>query len=617
MGMKFTSLILTLLLIIISADSICLENTEDIKAISKLLKKLESSYESKDLESYKSVFAEEGYEYISNMATPDDPSDDVHLVGRDKEIRSAIKVFDSYPEFDLEITSPEISFDENGAEAKSEYRIIILNSGKPNTPDVFYCGGTHVFKLKKFTDGWKIIRWQQFELPMNELENMMREERKDKDVEKLIKEIGHNKLRKWAMAMADLKRIRDDYTELIIDAIKSGKKAARIRLINVLKGTDNDEALNRLTLILKDKNDDIDVRIAAVNALEECNKSKLDSLLIKIAQEDKPQLRAAASLVLSKRIGKRLDEIQQILIAGLKNHNEEVRKASAECLRITTQYYRLDILKERLMDTEELEEVRLAALKSLSNCGSEKLVETLNNILKNDKESLQLRICSAQALTRVKNTDNESLDLLAKIAKDEDENLELRKESILALGKIGHSRVVKNLVKLLNSDVVLIRWSAVSSLVDINDKDALKPLMMILMNRDEDIFIRRLASRGVVNMNRDIAFGPLSQIIKDDTEDPTTRRMAAESLTLIRDERTALLFADFLLDDSQPWWLKRISAEKLGNFKPGISCISRCIDALRYAASSEDEKTANAAQKSLKRLEIKISAKSYPISNNN
>ena len=80
-----------------AADHQCVGDTRsDLEAIRELFLTLERGYEEHDLEKYMSVFSDEKYEYMSDMATPDDPTDDVHYVGVERERRSAERVFDTY-----------------------------------------------------------------------------------------------------------------------------------------------------------------------------------------------------------------------------------------------------------------------------------------------------------------------------------------------------------------------------------------------------------------------------------------------------------------------------------------------------------------------------------------
>ena len=75
----------------------------DLEAIRELFLTFERGYEEHDLEKYMSVFSDEEFEYFSDMATPDDPTDDVHFLGAEGERRSAERVFENYGNLALKL----------------------------------------------------------------------------------------------------------------------------------------------------------------------------------------------------------------------------------------------------------------------------------------------------------------------------------------------------------------------------------------------------------------------------------------------------------------------------------------------------------------------------------
>ena len=147
-----------------------------------------------------------------------------------------------------------------------------------------------------------------------------------------------------------------------------------------------------------------------------------------------------------------------------------------------------------------------------------------------------------------------------------------------------------------------LRREAVRSLEKLGDRRALKPLMTVLMNRDEDIFLRRLAGGSIVKIDRELAFGPLAQIVKDDKDNAPARRMAAEKLTFYRDDRAFQLFAEVLRDKQQPWWLRKIAANRLGSASISGSSGPICIEALKAASDDVDKRIAEIAQHALGKI---------------
>ncbi len=592
-------------LCLLTAGTLCAsEAGNDAAAIRKLLLTLERGYEGKDVESYISVFSDKEYEYVSDVTTPDDPSDDIHLSGVESERRAAVRVFRIYENLVLDMTEPDIVINGSSAEAKSNFTVVFVVFESSCIPSIYYAGGTNVFSLRKAKNEWRIVRWQQHEMAVDDLAAIMKAEQKDKKVEELLRDLESDHLRTWAIAVSDLRKMRGMAVASLIKALHSKDKKVRIRVASVLCGTRNEGAVRELVKILEDEKDDVDVRVAAANALGECNSQMAANSLFTTAKGKVYRLKAAASLALARRLRKKMDDLYWIVAAGLRHEDEAVREASTESIGIMMSTSGTSLMEQRFIDKNESEDVRLAAWEALKKLDSESVLRLFRNALKDKTEAVQIRIHAVRALAKAK--DIEALKTLIDLAENKKETFELRKEAIIALGTLDDSKATKPLIQILNSADAGLRREAASSLERIGDRRALKPLVIVLMNRDEDIYVRRLAGRGVVKIDRDIAFGPLVQIIKDEAESPPARRMAAERLALFRDDRSTAQLIEVLKDKRQPWWLRQIAANNLGMADP----TSPCIKALKIAANDADERISKIAQDALKRIDAKLSANS-------
>jgi HEAT repeat protein len=577
------------------AGPLCVgEAKDDVLRIQELLLTFEQGYEERDVDKYISVFSDEEYEYVADMTTPDDPSDDIRLVGVESERRAAIRVFGVYENIDLEMTDPEIKVHGDSAEARSEIEILFVTFKKSNVPGSYYAASSNTFSLRKAKGKWKIVHWKQNDIPAEELVTGKREEQEGKGAEELIRDLDDDRLGTWTSAMAALRKKRDEVSTQLIKALRNPRKNVRIRAAKVLCGTEDEKATQALTEILRDEEDDADVRSAAASALADCEGEMIDSLLLTAAKGEEPELKSAACLALARRIRKRMDDAYRVSVAGLKHQDPSVREAAAESLGIITSMRGANMLEQSFKDRDEAENVRLAALKSLKQLGAESFSELFRDALKDESETAQIRVHAARALAEAK--DGKSLELLVDVAKDKKEAFELRKEAISCLGATGNSKAVKPLIGILSSSDADLRREAVKSLERLRDRRALKPLATVLLDKDEDIFVRRLAGGGIVSIDRDTAFGPLTRIVNDKTEIAPARRMAAERLALYRDDRSIRLFIELLKDEQQPWWLRRIAADRLSRVT-----ISPCIEALRAASSDADERIAKIAQEALER----------------
>ncbi len=580
------------------ASSLCVgEARDDILEIRELLLTLEQGYEERDVEKYISVFSDEEYEYVADMTTPDDPSDDIRLVGAESERRAAIRVFGAYENIDLEMTDPEIKVYSDSAEATSEIEILFVTFKKSDVPGSYYAASSNIFSLRKTRGKWKIVHWKQNDIPAEKLVTSKQEEQESKKPEELIRDLDDDRLGTWTSAMAALRKKRGDALTQLIKALRNPSKNVRIRVAKVLCGIQDGKATQALMDILKDEKDDADVRAAAAGALIECQDEMIDSLLLTAAKGEEPELKSAACLALAQRIRKKMDDAYRVSIAGLKHKDPSVREAAAESLGIIMSVKGANILEQQFKDRDEAENVRLAALESLKQLGSVFFSELFRDALKDKDETAQIRVHAARALAEAK--DDESLKLLVDVAKDKKEAFQLRKEAVSCLGATGNSKAVKPLISILNSSDVDLRREAVKSLEQLGDRRASKPLVAVLLDKDEDIFVRRLAGGGIVRIDRDTAFGPLTRIVNDKTEIAPARRMAAEKLALYRDDRSIQLFIDLLKDEQQPWWLRQIAADRLGRVSAQADPTSPFIEALKVASSDADERVAKIAQEAL------------------
>ena len=598
MGIK-KALLISGLLVIQLAFAIgldCFASTNnDLNAIKNLFLTFERGYEERNIEKYMSVFSEEEYNYVSDMTTPDDPSDDIVFTQAESERRSAIKVFSNFEHLDMELLDLKITINNNSAEVNAQIRIVFIVFEGLNFPDVYYAVSNNIFNLRKFNSQWKLVKWQQNELSAEDLTLWSHEESKNKGIDDLIKELGDARMVKWSIALSDLRKIRDIATPSIIKALRSPNRNLRTHAIWVFAGTQNGDAIKEIISILKNEKEYPEVRIAAINALSRCDANMIDNELFKAASNGNPKIKAAALLALAQRIKQKSDELYQATIEGTFHSDETLRKSAVESMGIMMTAQGCEPLEKRFGYKNESEEVRLAAMESLKKMRSDSAPNLFRDAVKDKNESLKIRASATRILGEIK--DEESLNLLINIAKDKNEPVELRKAAITSLGDIGNPKSTKTLISLLNSPDATLRYEAVKSLEILGDRRALKPLMMVMMNREEKDWIRRLAGRGAVKIDKDIAFGPLVQILKDVTENAPARRMAAEELTSSGNPRSIAVFANVLKDKQNPWWLRRIAVTCLAQLESFNSPIY--AEALKIAVSDPDERVANAAREVL------------------
>jgi len=428
------------------------------------------------------------------------------------------------------MTEPQITVNGTLAGARNEFSIIFVVFRNPNIPTIYYAGGWSDFSLKKIGGEWKITRWHQHELPEEILSAKMQADREGKEVNELIDDLGSPNLRKWALAMSDLRKMRNQVVDQLLEALNKGDNIVKKHIAQILSDTRDEKAVEALTKTMANGEIDVSVRKVVVGALSECDGHIVDDALFAVVRDGEFELRAAASLALARRLRQKTDEIYRIARRGIRSEDESIRRTSAETLGFMISLRGADFLIQRLMDKNELEEVRLASLEALKGLASEPVLQKFREILKDKSESERIRAQTARALGAMK--DRRSVDMLIDLSKSKKQPVEVRRETIMALGKIGEPKAAKHLIGLLKNSDIVIRRSAANSLEKLGERRALKPLLMVLMDREEDITVRRLAGRGIVNIDRSIAFGPLVEIMNDETENAPARRNTGDPRSL-------------------------------------------------------------------------------------
>jgi HEAT repeat protein len=440
------------------------ETRSDLQAIRELFLNFERGYEERDLEKYMSVFSDEEYEYIGDMATPDDPSDDVHILRTEKERRSAERVFNrGYEILDLELTEPEIAIDGNTAEAKNDIMIVFSAPGKPIFPRILYAASSNTYSMKKLKGKWKIVRWEQRESPSDELEARRQKEIEDRGVESLIEDLGSDSAATWAMAVSDLRKVGETNVAPIAQALNHPDRNVRYRAIWVLAGIKDYDALEALANILKNEEEDADIRYAAIKALFD-PKARInpghpavDNALLVAARSGDSELKNAAYLALALRFGWRMDrfpeyavqagwsgdeiettreEMIKSLIEAFGSSDINLRRQTAISLGHLGHQPALEPLTKVLLDKDEDVSVRTFVVESIFQIDQDKAFGSFSQIMKDKNEKASLREMAAYKLARFR--DDRSVPLFLNVLKDKEEPLRLRQTAIKHLRSVRH-----------------------------------------------------------------------------------------------------------------------------------------------------------------------------------
>jgi hypothetical protein len=155
----------------------------EVAEISSVLKnRWKLGYETEDLELYLSSFWKDGYFYWSDMATKDNIGDDVSFKTLEEERNSAIKVFKSYRNIEIEISEPpEVKILDEAktkAEVRNHYKIQLYvpeGTSLPGGYNAYYAEGDNIFIFELRDNGsgkteWRITEWRQNEYSKEQIE---------------------------------------------------------------------------------------------------------------------------------------------------------------------------------------------------------------------------------------------------------------------------------------------------------------------------------------------------------------------------------------------------------------------------------------------------------------
>lgn len=154
---------------------------------------------------------------------------------------------------------------------------------------------------------------------------------------------------------------------------------------------------------------------------------------------------------------------------------------------------------------------------------------------------------------------------------------EIRENAAITLGKIKDERAIDPLIKLLTDEEWEVESAATNALVEIG-KPTVEPLIKILQDKNEDVFLQTKVIAVLAGIKDERAIQPMIQALKEETEldadlgynlglmgepavepliqvlddeDPRVRVRAAEALGRIGDERAIKPLTDALNDKDE------------------------------------------------------------------
>jgi len=170
--------------------------------------------------------------------------------------------------------------------------------------------------------------------------------------------------------------------------------------------------------------------------------------------------------------------------------------------------------------------------------------------------------------------------------------------SILLLGRLKDRRALPILLDALNKRKDLhCRLTVINALDELGDKEAVEPLLQILVDDKEFPGPRMAAARALGKFGDARAVEPLLRILKDERENKEVRRDAASALGTFRDKRAVEPLINILRNKREDVWLRVAAASSLGNIGD-----PKAIEPLQDALKDPSDYIPNAAQTALRKI---------------
>ncbi|MBW1973259.1 MAG: hypothetical protein DRG20_07190 [Deltaproteobacteria bacterium] len=159
----------------------------------------------------------------------------------------------------------------------------------------------------------------------------------------------------------------------------------------------------------------------------------------------------------------------------------------------------------------------------------------LKEVAKNgDTLRKRVRAIFLMGKEKMKQEDDFLIELL------DDEELEIKKTTLMSLGKIRSEKAIIKIIPLLEHDDYSIRWEAVNTLMEIQSEDSVLPLIDLIMKETNDKVLYR-AIFALCFINSEKIIEPLIKIIIEDDNSEKKRRALLTLLKSRQNEGRELL----------------------------------------------------------------------------
>lgn len=388
----------------------------------------------------------------------------------------------------------------------------------------------------------------------------------------------------------------------LITKLKSTDPRTRREAADRLGDIGNQEATDHLIPPLKDK--DEFVRQATARALGELKDKRAVEPLISSLKDPEVNVRTFSVWALGEIQDTRAIEP---LCNSLFDKEQKVKDHSFEALRKFREPVSRTTMVNTLIKNSKTESSAAWMLSSLIRLeGNEVVLKTLEDPDRNDAKTLRNYINLMEVnIYHVSDIGTKALVdypdramVISELSNYISTQTGTPAPSILLLGRFKDQRALPIFLDVLNKRKDShYRLTVIQAMDELGDKEAVEPLLQILVDDKESPGPRMAAARALGKLGDARATEPLLRILKDERESKEVRKDAAHALGTFRDKRAVDPLLNILVNKNEDIWLRVAAASSLGDIGD-----PRAIEPLRDALKDPSDYIGNAAETALRKI---------------
>jgi HEAT repeat protein len=297
-------------------------------------------------------------------------------------------------------------------------------------------------------------------------------------------------------------------------------------------------------------------------------------------------------------------DAKKYLMDALNDSVANVRRAAVEAILRDSSlpYDQLPgLLKQLIQNPSEELSTRKVALRAFVKYTGSSARSMITEILTDAFLPDALRVEAAHILEENETMDEPNVieDQLLTIFQNPNESEILRASAISALSRYATDKSTIFLIKALSSSSKRFKARACNTLGRLNEKNAIKPILKLVMDKKEHIHIRRAAVESLWMLEAKDSIPLLAQLLKNKSEPGNFRGAITTTLGKWPEERALDALLNVISSESELWWLRRAAIRSLKQ-----SSEPRIVAVLNKLLNANDERLKQAAMDKLKAFEL-------------